>query len=339
MMKRILLLMALLVLLTGCSQAKEPVRGTEFALGTVITLSLLDHGDEALLEEAFDLIEAIEDKMSTRIEGSDIWRINHQAGEGPVPVTEETLGVILQGMAYGDFSKGSFDISMGPIVDLWQIGSAEARLPEPGEIEAALEKVDYRKITVVEDAVGLESGMSLDLGAIAKGYAADQVAEFLRSRGVTSAVLDLGGNIKTIGARKGGEAFRIGIRSPFEGRNDYFGIVSLVDKSVVSSGDYERYFEEDGKRYHHIFDAVTGYPVETEVAQVTVITEKSMEADALSTTFYTLSVEEGIALADTLDHVCVIYVTKDFRVFFSQGAEAIFELTDPDFILSSLDNQ
>jgi len=336
-MKRILLVLPLILCLSACSASKGPVSGTEFALGTVISLKIMDHGDEALLEEAFELVRDIENRMSTRVEGSDIWEINRQAGQNPVAVSPQTLEVIRQGIAYGEFSQGRFDISMGPVVDLWKIGSNDARLPESDEISEALKRVDYQKIQINGNTVGIDAGLSLDLGAIAKGYAADRVAELLVSRGVKSAILDLGGNIKVIGDREDAQPYRIGIRSPFEGRNQYFGIISIRNQSVVSSGDYERYFEEEGRRYHHIFDTSTGYPVETEVAQVTVITEKSMEADALSTSFYTMSVEEGLALADSMDHVLIIYVMRDYRVYYSKGIEEIFELTDSDFTVQTID--
>lgn len=334
MTKKIILvtLLILAFILTGCSEKKEePISDTRFVLGTVASVQIRDHVDEALLEAAFERLESIENQMSTSIEGSDVWRVNASAGMGLVEVGEETLLVIEEGLQYGKLSDGRFDISMGPIVNLWGIGSANARLPGDDEITAALKKVDYRKVEIVDGTVGLDTGMAIDLGGIAKGYAADSVAALLADGGVRSAIINLGGNVKVMGEKSDGSPFRIGLQNPFDERNDYFGVVELREMSVVSSGDYERYFEQDGVRYHHIFDSGTGYPVVTDVAQVTVITESSLRADALSTVFFALPVEEGLQLADSMEDVRVIYVTKDLGIHLSHGFGDSFELTDDSF--------
>lgn len=326
--------LVIMLILTGCSEKREePISDTQFVLGTVATVQLRDHTDEALLEASFDLLQSIEDQMSTSIEGSDVWNINANAGGGSVTVGEETYGLIEEALAYGALSEGRFDISMGPIVNLWGIGSADARLPSPEEIAEALSHVDYRNVILSDGAVSLDAGMAIDLGGIAKGYAADELAALLQKNRVTSAIINLGGNVKVIGSKEDGIDFRIGLQNPFDERNAYFGVVSLTDMSIVSSGDYERYFEQDGVRYHHIFDKDTGYPVVTDIAQVTVITPSSLKADALSTVFFSLPIDEGLALAATMEDVDLVYVTHDYGIYLSSSFKEHFELTDDSFTI------
>jgi thiamine biosynthesis lipoprotein len=272
--------------------------------------------------------------MSVSIGASDVMQINAAAGQAPVQVSEPTLLVIEKAIYYSQISNGYFDITMGPLSDLWQIGTPEAHVPEASEIQIALEHVDYRKITIQGLTVGLnEEGMKMDLGAIVKGYAADVVAEMAKQAGVTSGIVNLGGNVRVIGSKTDGSAYKIGVQNPFLDRNTYFGVVQIIDQTVVTSGNYERYFEVDGKRYHHILDKDTGYPTDNSIAAVTVVTSESIDADALSTTLYTLGRQAGIALVNTLDNVSCIYVTKDQEIYLSQGMKELFELTDNSFTI------
>ena len=318
--------------MTGCSEKKvEIISDNQFVLGTIVSIQIRDHGSPELLAECFDLLEYIEMTLSTSIENSEIYTLNSNAGEGFLEVSDMTLDVIQSGLEYSELSQGRFDITMGPIVNLWGIGTDDAHLPTPADIEDKLSFVNYNDVKVEGNRVEIQTGMMIDLGAIAKGYAADQVTKLLSSRGVQSAIINLGGNVKVLGSKDGKQLYRIGIQSPFDDRNDYLGIVTLENSSVVSSGDYERYFELDGKRYHHIFDSKTGYPVETDTVAVTVVTEKSMAADALSTIFFSLPLEEGMALASDLEGVEVIYIMKDKRVMISKDLEDRFELTDKSY--------
>jgi thiamine biosynthesis lipoprotein len=338
MKKFIYILLVISIFLTGCSEKKsEPISDTQFVLGTVASIQIRDHGTQEILDDSFQILENIEQRMSTSIEGSDIWNINKGSGNGWVKTDDQTRYVIEKAMEYGALSEGRFDITMGPVVDLWGIGSDRAHIPAKEEIADALKRVDYKKVEMDDNLIRIEKGMAIDLGAIAKGYAADQVAEFLRTKGVKSAIINLGGNVKVLGSKDNNKVFKIGIQSPFDARNDYFGIVSLINQSVVSSGDYERFFEQDGIRYHHIFDSNTGYPVATDVAQVTVITEESIAADALSTILFSMTIEEGLEMTQSLDGVEVIYVTKDYQIYLSRGVKEKFELTDKKYELIETD--
>lgn len=322
----------ILLLLTSCSK-NSSIYDTRFMLGTLVTIKINDHGSTELLNKCFDILTLIEDKMSTSITDNDISRINKYAGEKAIKVSDDTAYVINRGLYYSKISNGRFDISIGPLVNLWGVGNGNAHVPEKQDIEKALLNVDYRKIIQNKNLVYLEENMSIDLGAIAKGFAADKVADLLLKSGVKSAIINLGGNIKILGEKYENTPFRVGIQNPFNSENDYPGILSITDKSIVSSGDYERFFIENGKRFHHILDTTTGYPVETEVSSVTVITQSSMSADALSTIFFSMEIDKGFELADNLGNIELIYITRDYKIYISKELENKFELTDSTFSL------
>jgi len=342
-MKKILILIVAVVavFMAGC-QPKTPettdevYSKTNFVLGTVVTVTLYDNGSDELLDKAFARLLEIENLMSANLDASEIGRINLMAGKEAVTVSEETYNVIEQALYYGDISKGTFDITMEPVVKLWKIGTDEARVPSENELNQALTKVDYRLVELDEDNKTVflpEEGMGLDLGGIAKGYAADELVKLLVNEGVSSAMLNLGGNVFAMGSKLDGTDWNIGIQNPFDERNQYFGIASIKDKTVVTSGPYERYFEENGKRYHHIFNTTTGMPVENDIASVSVISNTSIDGDALSTTLFALGVKEGIQLVETLDGVECIYVDYDKKVTVSSGLREHFRIEDSTYTL------
>lgn len=336
-MKKWLCIIIVLILLAGCSNEKgvvesQEISDSEFILGTIINIRIFDNGSEELIDLSFDRIRDIEAKMSRTLESSDIGRINLM---NEARISDETFEVIKKGIMYGEMSQGKFNIALGPITDLWMIGTENARIPEQEEIELALQYVDYKKIKLLENnVVSVEPNMKLDLGGIAKGYAADEVERILVEHGVKSAIINLGGNIKVIGEKPDNTPFNIGIQNPVESRNNYLAILKVSDKTVVTSGDYERFFVEDGNKYHHIFDSGTGYPHVTDVASVTVISDSSIDADALSTILYLMDVKEGIELINRLDGVHCIYVTSDSKVYASDDwIEERLTITDSNFKL------
>lgn len=335
-MKRTISFVLLLLLLVGLfscnTQDQEPIVRQDFALATVVEITLRDHGSEELMDQLFARLREIEARMSTSEEGSDIYKLNHAKGE-PVEVHEDTYYVIHKAKEYFDLTGGFFDPSIGRVVDLWKIGSEDARIPSADEIKEALTTVDGSQIELLPDQkVRIPQGMMLDLGAIAKGYAADEVANMAREHGVSSAIFDLGGNVLALG-NKDGKDFRIGIQEPFSDiqRGVPFAILSLSDATVVTSGDYERFFEEDGKRYHHILDYRTGYPVENDLASVSIITSSSIEADALSTAVYAMGAEKGKAFIESREELEAIFVTRDKRVIMTEGLLENFLLEDSSY--------
>ena len=270
--------------LTGCAggQPQTPVSDTRILLDTFCTITIYGPHDRQLLDEAFDLCEKYEALLSKSAEGSDIWRIN-RAGGSAVTVAEETIEVIKAGMEYGGLSAGMFDITVGRLTALWDF-SGDPRVPPGVELAEALGTVGYENVIVNGDTVRLtDPDTWLDLGAIAKGYIADRVADFLKDHGVTGAVVDLGGDVAVMGEKPDGSMWGIGVRKPFGDQSDLLGIIKTSEASIVTSGVYERRFELDGTIYHHILDPKTGMPVISDVVGATIIAENSATGDAVST--------------------------------------------------------
>jgi len=329
-----------MALSTGSCSAK-PVDRTDLVLGTVCSVRVLDGGSGAALDAAFARLREIEASMSANADGTVIAAINDAAGRSPVAAPDDVRFVIDKALRYAELSGGAFDPTIGPIVKLWNIGLDGERIPSAAEIAAALPLVDYRTVRV-DDAAGTvflpRAGMLLDLGAIAKGYAADEVARVLREKRVKAAVIDLGGNVMVMGKKPDGSPWRVGIQNPFDERGAHIGVASLRGGStVVTSGVYERYFiGEDGVRYHHILAPSTGSPVRNGLMSVTIICDSSVDADGPSTTLFSLGLERGMALAESLDHVEAVFIDEDKRVYMSSGAAGSFRLGDPSFTVAEL---
>lgn len=281
--RRLLLTMAALLLLTSChSRAAEPVSETRRLLDTLCTITLYQPADREVLARAFALCAEYEALLSRTKEGSDIWLVNH-AGGAPQQVDERTAELIQAGLDYGAFSGGLFDITIGQVSALWDFGGAPA-VPAAAALAAALASVDYRQVMLNGNTVQLANSEAwLDLGGIAKGYIADWLADFLRQQGVASAIIDLGGNIVTVGAKPGGGPWRIGLEQPFSGRSQLIGALNVGEASIVTSGIYERQFTAGGVLYHHILDPGSGMPVKSDVVSAAVVTQSSAVGDALST--------------------------------------------------------
>ncbi len=349
MLYKIGLYMVVVIALAGCANKdiegskQEAYSRDEYVLGTIASIQLLEGGSQALLDESFDRLREIEDQMSVTIDHSQLYQLNLLSSGlasneemTPFKLEDDVMAVVRAGIYYGQLSEGDFDITMGPIIGLWQIGTEDARIPKEEEIDRQLRFVDYKQVLLNEEesTVTLSPKMLLNLGGIAKGYAADEVGEILVSAGVKRAIINLGGNVKVIGSKADKVPFRIGIQNPFDQRNDYLGVLSVEDQTIVTSGDYERYFEVDGVRYHHIFDQ-TGYPVRNEVASVTVVAKSSIDADALSTILFIQGVDNGIDLVNQLSDVECIYIMKNKEVYLSSEAlMSVFRLTDQGFRLA-----
>lgn len=315
----------------GCTRAGGQA---EFVLGTVCRVNLYEGGTARLYGEIFSRLREIEELMSANLAGSEVDRINQNAGIGPVRVHREVLEVIEAALGYAELSGGAFDPTVGPLVKLWNIGSEAARVPEEEEIRRALDLVNWRDLVVdrEESTVFLRRpGMALDLGAIAKGYAADEAAAIIQKNRLPRGIIDLGGNIVAYGERRGKLPWRIGVQSPEEGRGAALGVLEVRNKTVVTSGVYERYLEAEGKRYHHILSTQDGYPAATGLLSVTIIAERSIDGDGLSTVCFALGYEKSMAILETLPGVEAIFVFEDKRVRATEGASAWFTLTNPDY--------
>jgi len=320
-MKKILaLILALIFIFSSCSRSNEPYSRTDFYLGTVVTLTIYDDNAENLMDGAMAEIERLENLLSRSIDGSDINRINESAGLNGVRVSLETVEVIEKGIEFYNISEGLFDITIGPLVDLWGIGTESAGVPKEEERLAAIDNIGIEAIETDGNLVFLaSSGMKLETGGIAKGYIADKVAEYLRENNCEAAVINLGGNVLTLGKKPDGSTWKIGIQNPFESTGTYIRVVEVDEKSVVTSGPYERFFEENGTVYHHILNPFTGYPVDSDIAGVSIISDKSMDGDGLSTTVFALGSEKGMALIETIGDAECIIILKDGNIEYSSG--------------------
>ncbi len=319
----LVLLGTVLFFVSSCSKRPVEMQTQSFLmLGTVCKISIYDHPSEEAFSKAFARIREIEMRMSLHTQESEIAKVNAQAGISAVSVSPDTFTVISKALEIAKLSNGAFDPTIGPIVKAWDIGGDNPRRPSDEELSSLLPLVDYTQVVLEEEDHRVylsQKGMVLDLGGIAKGYAADQAAQVLRTFGIEQAIINLGGNVLVLGTKNGTEPWKIGIQNPEEDRGSYVMVVSLDDTSLVTSGPYERFLVLEGETYHHILDTTTGYPVDSDFTSASIITHSSILADALSTSVYTLGFEKGMALINQLEGVEAIFFTEDKQVLLSDG--------------------
>lgn len=281
-----------------------------------------NHAEEKYTQkEIGDITEQIGQKKSEK----NVVDFTLRADGGMEFTVSDILSGILQtGLQYSKASRGNFDITIAPVTSLWDFKAENPGVPDDKVIKEALEYVDYRKLSVEGKRLCImQPGQKIDLGGIAKGYIADDLKKYLQEQGVSGATINLGGNVLCIGAKNDGGAFRIGIQKPFADRNETVAVVGIKNLSVVSSGVYERYFRtKDGKLYHHIMNPKTGYPFENDLYGVTILSENSVDGDALSTTCFALGREKGMEYINSLGDVYALFITSDGRLWYSEGFEA-----------------
>lgn len=310
----------LFLLLGGCQVRTEPVRKTGYYFDTIITLTGYGKDADSILEEGLSLCSRYEKMFSYTLEGSDIWNLNHAGGE-PVRVEEETAYLLAQAVKYAEMTGGLIDPTVTKLSALWNFTQdPPGPVPQAAMIDSLLVHVNYKTIHIDGATVWLEDPEAcVDLGFIAKGYIADQLKKLFTERGLENGLINLGGNVLAIGAKPDGSAFRTGIQKPFGKRSETVRIVGLIDQSLVSSGSYERCFEENGILYHHILDPFTGYPANTDLDSVTILSDSSMEGDALSTACFLYGREKGQELIESLPGIEALFVTKDGSVYQTGG--------------------
>lgn len=349
----IVLSVCLIIAQTGCAgtaEKQDPVTKQSFYFDTVCSITIYDmkgmtqENAAAVIDDAFSLCSHYESLLSRTKEETDIYKINHADGE-PVECDADTIEVLEKGIQYCELSGGKFDITIGRVTDLWDFHDENPAVPDEEELNEATSSVDYRSIVIDGNRVSLTNpGAEIDLGGVAKGFIADKVGDHLREEGVTSAIISLGGNIECVGSKlesgstdqkersstssssESGELkvsaseegedtpFVVGIEKPFSDQTQIVGAVDAIDSTVVTSGVYERYFVEGGRLYHHILDATTGYPAQTDVIGVTIHSKdgNSADCDALATICTLLGSEEGMKLIDGLDgYEAAFIVTED----------------------------
>jgi len=287
-----------------------------FALGTYNRIEVFDRAGEAALDDAVKRVRDIERKMTVFSADSDIARLNGNAGKGFVSVSAETEEVLRRAREIAEASDGAFDVTLRPLVALWGVGHKESSVPDENDIERLLPLVDFRDV-LLDGGCGAalrRSGQAVDLGGIAKGYAADEVKKLLVMCGVKSALINLGGNIVTVGSHPEKGCWEIGVQTPDGERGEYFGVLKINEGAVVTSGGYERFFIENGARFHHILNPKTGHPAQRGLKSATVICRRSIDADALSTAFFVLGTERGLPMLKKYD-ADAVYVTDEGNVY------------------------
>ncbi len=307
------------------SQKPVVVIRAQMQMGTLVKITAVGRSEsdaQAAAAAGFAEIRRLEELLSTWIPTSELSRVNAAAGVMPVPVSFDTLTVVQRAMEAAEMTGGGFNIAIGPAVDAWRVTEAQ-RIPTASELEALRPLVDLQSVYV--DALGRtiyleKAGMRIDVGGIGKGYAADQAAMAMQKAGAIAGVVALSGDIKTFGRLPGGKLFPIGIQHPRQ-EGAVLAWIDLQDEAISTAGDYERFFERDGVRYHHILDPLTLQPART-CQSVTVIAKEGVWADGLDTGIFVMGPERGMELVEQLPDVEAIIVGHDGRVFVSSGLKA-----------------
>ena len=331
-MRRLFALCLGVVLLSGCAPAQTqaaPMRETTFfAMDTVMNVRIYAGGNEALLDAAGDRVGELEALLSVTDPDSEIYALNRDGSAALSGDTAELLAAALDMCARTD---GALDVTVYPVLRAWGFTTGEYAVPEAETIEELLARVDYARVELDEagGTASLPAGAEIDLGSVAKGYTGDVLAGLLRASGVESALLDLGGNIQAVGTRPDGSLWRIGVRDP-EAKTGYLGVVSVSGKAVVTSGGYERYFEQDGVRYWHILDPETGAPARSGLASVTVVGDSGLLCDALSTALFVMGPDRALEHWRTYRDFEAVLVADDGSVTVTAGLEDSFALSQTE---------
>ena len=299
---------------------------SERLMGTTITVSICDPQADELLARCFKLLRSYEHRFSANDASSELMEVNHQAGIAPVQVHPDLFYLIALGTLHSQAKNSHLNIAIGPLVQTWRIGFSDARRPAPEEIEQALLKIDPQQIQLDQENYTVflkRPGMKIDLGALAKGYSADLIATYLRGKGIKDALIDLGGNILTVGQHPvKQQPWRIGIQNPVEKRGNHLLVLSVKDKSVVTSGIYERHLEVDGQSFHHIFDSATGYPVETDLASITIISDRSVDGEIWSTRLFGDSSTSILNTVESLPGIETLLVSQSGKIAYTSGLQS-----------------
>lgn len=327
-MKRLCCLVLCLLLLTGCAPTVGEAGDTVqfFAMDTVMSVTVFD-GEDGAAQAVQSLVDGLDDKLSRTREDSELSRLNQSAGTGAAVTLSDPVYQLLEtAVSLSRRTGGAFDPAIAPIMDAWGFTKEVYRVPDDEELESLLPLIDFSALQLENGAALLPvTGMEIDLGAIAKGYAGDAACDLLKTQyGVTSALVSLGGNITAIGVKPDGSNWRVAVRDPADAE-DYLGVLTLTDLTVSTSGGYERYFEQDGVIYHHIIDPLTGCPARSGLTSVSVVSASGITADALSTALFITGENAALALWRASDDFEAVLVREDGTVLVTEGLENGFE--------------
>ena len=321
-MKRFFII-CLCLLLCGCGGPKEQT-DTIYAMDTVMTLTAYGPNAEAALAAAKAEIFRLDALFDRKGENSELAALNET---GSAALSTDTSELLARGIEIGELTDGAFDMTVAPVVDLWGFYDQEYRVPEAEAISSALEQVDYRNIHIDGTAAALTDGAQLDPGGIAKGYTSARVMEIFKENGVTSGLVSLGGNVQALGSRPDGAPWRVAVQDP--SGEGYAGILSLTDSAAITSGDYQRYFEQDGRIYHHIIDPATGYPADSDLSSVTIVCADAALADGLSTALYVMGKDAALDFWRENSGFEAVLITRGGEIYITAGLDGKFESEHP----------
>ena len=346
-----------MLLFTGCGNitdadtsttGNQPISISSIKLNTAVQITIYDSQDKALLDDCLALCDRYELIFSRTNENSELYKLNHRkdtsdkdpnADEQTIPypisgtadtwhISEDLAALLSEGLDITRESDGAFDIAIAPLTSLWDFTAEDPKAPDDAAIQKALPLCSSDGVTIDGQDIPLPSDdIQFDVGAIAKGYIADRMKDLLVKKGVKSAIINLGGNVLCIGSKPDGTPFKIGIQKPFADRNETEAVMDITGKSVVSSGIYERCFKQNGKLYHHILNPKTGYPYDNSLISVTIISDQSVDGDALSTTCFALGLEDGLKFAEKKG-VQAVFITEDYELHYTDGFQDEINVTD-----------
>lgn len=304
-------------------------------MGSPILLKLFENNPQAA-RAVFHLIKQQENLLTVNREPSQLMAVNHAAGQHPVIVSHSVFELISKAKTVSLMESSCFNLAIGPLVKRWKIGFRGDVVPPQTDIQSLLPLTCPDQVILDPQNYSVflaQTGMEIDLGAIAKGYIADRIRDLLHRMDIHHALINLGGNVLTLGSPQYGDhkSWGIGLQKPFATSDDLIGIIEVNEKSVVTSGIYERYFEQDGKIYHHILDPKTGYPLDNELLSVTVISDDSIDGDIYTTLLYGMGVAKALSFLAAIPQIEAILVTRDGHVICSSQRQFKFTLTDNDY--------
>lgn len=321
MKKLIPILLIIALTLSGCKYSGKGFTATAFYFDTVITITLYEKNSQLDINACFDLAEKYENMLSATKEGSEIYKINNNPGNA-IYCSDETIELLLKGIEYEQLTDGRFSIFCGSVTNLWDFSGENNNIPSSKSLEEACKSVGANNVIIEGNFVTLtNTATKINLGGIAKGFVADEMVHYLHSIGVKSGVINLGGNVYVMGSKPIGDNpyYTIGVQKPFSTTGESICALSLKNKTMVTSGCYERYFTKNNKLYHHILDLTTGMPVENNLYSVTIITNHSVDADALSTIAYIYGLDDGLKLIESIENTEAIFITSDYEIITTEG--------------------
>ena len=346
-----------ILLFTGCGNitdadtsttGNEPISISSIKLNTAVQITIYDSQDKSLLDDCLALCDRYELIFSRTNENSELYKLNHRKDTSdkdpnadgqtiPYPISgtadtwhisEDLASLLSQGLSITRESDGAFDIAIAPLTSLWDFTAEDPKVPDDAAIQKALPLCSSDGVTIDDQDITLPSDdIQFDVGAIAKGYIADRMKDLLVKKGVNSAIINLGGNVLCIGSKPDGTPFKVGIQKPFADRNETEAVMDITGKSVVSSGIYERCFKQNGKLYHHILNPKTGFPYDNSLISVTIISDQSVNGDALSTTCFALGLKDGLKFAEKKG-VQAVFITEDYELHYTDGFQDEINVTD-----------